>query len=322
MSVLPASSGLAVAGTIPVLRAIAASSLAPRRADAEPTRVLVVDDEPSVREFVDRALRLAGFETAVASDGPEAIDTAEKLGSFDLLLTDVMMPQMKGDELARRLRHLDPTLKVLYLTAYCDQLFKAKVTLWQDEAFLDKPCTVRGVLEAVSLLLFDRLPTECPTATLEFPHGSATEPEPFPAPRDVDAERAPALTSEGKPFTILVVDDDLDVTGTFARMLTLEGYGVRTAISAEAGLREVEVSHPDVILLDMRMPLVDGLAFLKSLRAREGGRPTAVAVITGDYFLDDAVLNELHGLGAEVHFKPVWLEELLRITEALVKTRH
>jgi two-component system cell cycle sensor histidine kinase/response regulator CckA len=67
-----------------------------------------------------------------------------------------MMPQMQGDELARRLRQRQPALKVLYLTGYSDQLFKDKITLWEDEAFLDKPCSVKGLLEAVSLLLFGR----------------------------------------------------------------------------------------------------------------------------------------------------------------------
>ena len=84
----------------------------------------------------------------VAADGPEAIEVAAKLGSFDVLVTDVMMPEMTGDELARRLRQTEPGVKVLYLTGFSDRLFKEKVTLWADEAFLDKPCSVKGLLQA------------------------------------------------------------------------------------------------------------------------------------------------------------------------------
>jgi len=116
-------------------------------------QALVVDDEEPVRRFVERALRGAGYRTVAASDGPAAMEEATKLGSFDILVTDVMMPEMTGDELARRLRLQEPALKVLYLTGFSDRLFKEKVTLWEDEAYLDKPCTVRGLLEAVSLLL-------------------------------------------------------------------------------------------------------------------------------------------------------------------------
>ena len=129
------------------------------RTKAKPTRpfsVLVVDDEDLVRKFVDRVLRDAGYETATASDGPEALAVASKLDTCDILVTDVMMPQMTGDELARRLRVESPGLKVLYLTGFSDRLFKEKVTLWADEAFLDKPCSVKGLLQAVSLLLFGR----------------------------------------------------------------------------------------------------------------------------------------------------------------------
>jgi two-component system cell cycle sensor histidine kinase/response regulator CckA len=126
-------------------------------AASQPFNVLIVDDEEPVRRFVDRALTAAGYKTSTAADGPAAIEAAEKSGAFDILVTDLMMPQMKGDELARRLRMREPELKVLYLTGFSDALFKEKLTLWQDEAFLDKPCTMKGLLEAVSLLLVGRI---------------------------------------------------------------------------------------------------------------------------------------------------------------------
>ena len=128
---------------------------------ARPISVLIVDDEEPVRKFVERVMVDAGYTTAQASDGVEALEVASKLESLDILVTDVMMPQMLGDELARRLRQSEPGIKVLYLTGYSDRLFKEKVTLWQDEAFLDKPCGVQGLLQAVSLLLFGRF--EVPT---------------------------------------------------------------------------------------------------------------------------------------------------------------
>jgi two-component system cell cycle sensor histidine kinase/response regulator CckA len=122
-----------------------------------PISVLIVDDEEPVRKFVDRVMIDAGYTTAHASDGVEALEVAKKLESLDILVTDVMMPQMLGDELARRLRQSEPGIKVLYLTGYSDRLFKEKVTLWADEAYLDKPCSVKGLLQAVSLLLFGQL---------------------------------------------------------------------------------------------------------------------------------------------------------------------
>jgi two-component system OmpR family response regulator len=131
----------------------------------------------------------------------------------------------------------------------------------------------------------------------------------------------PALLSDRTTSTILIVDDDDGVTQTFARMLRLEGFKVRTAATAETGLRAAEECRPDAIILDLRMPLVDGLGFLRRLREREQERAhtTPVAIVTGDYFLDDSVSNELRELGAELRFKPLWLEDLVGLARNLIK---
>ena len=72
----------------------------------------------------------------------------------------------------------------------------------------------------------------------------------------------------------------------------------------------------------MRMPLLDGLGFLRRLRAHDDQRQTPVAIVTGDYFLDDAVSNELQELGAELRFKPLWLEDLVGLARNLLKVTH
>ncbi len=127
---------------------------------------------------------------------------------------------------------------------------------------------------------------------------------------------APALTG-----SILIVDDDEAVTQTFARMLRVEGYSVRTAVTAESGLAEATRQRPDAIILDLRMPLVDGLGFLRRLRASNIG-PVPVAIVTGDYFLDDTISSEVHQLGAELLFKPLWMEDLVGLARNLIKVTH
>ena len=131
-----------------------------------------------------------------------------------------------------------------------------------------------------------------------------------------------ALVTEPAVASILIVDDDEGVTQTFARMLRLEGFQVHTAVNAETGLRQAESSHPDAIILDLRMPLLDGLGFLRRLRSHEDQRDTPVAIVTGDYFLDDSVSNELQELGAELRFKPLWLEDLVGLARTLLKVSH
>jgi CheY-like chemotaxis protein len=116
-------------------------------------RILVVDDEPVVVEFVERVLQTAGYDIMTATSGDAALELCTEQGLPDLLVTDMKMPRMEGDELASKLRQQDPDLKVLYLTGFADLLFKNKELLWDGEAYLEKPCTIDGLLEAVSLLL-------------------------------------------------------------------------------------------------------------------------------------------------------------------------
>jgi CheY-like chemotaxis protein len=127
-----------------------------------PVRILIVDDEAEMRQYVDRIMRDAGYETVVAADGEQAIAMSARLPAFDLMITDEMMPRIAGHQLARYMRERYLDIKVLYLTGFRDVLFREKGSLWADEAFLDKPCTPDGLLQAVSMLLFGSLNKERP----------------------------------------------------------------------------------------------------------------------------------------------------------------
>lgn len=267
-------------------------------------KILVVDDDASVRDGLDRALRGAGYTTMTATDGPEALAIADGSGPFDLLLADVVMPQMLGNELARQMRERDPNLPVLYVTAYSNRLFEERTTLSEHEAFLDKPFTMKGLLEATALLLAGRVTPSTP-----------------PAMSRVQLPRLPVVTGQ-KLKTILVIEDDASTSSVFMRMLALDGYAVVTANNGVEGLDRVAESLPDAILLDLRMPMSDGLDFLRRLRAMPHTVQPPVAVITGDYFLGPSGTEELQALGAEVYFKPVWFDDLVGIVRKLLAPRH
>lgn len=120
-------------------------------------RVLVVDDEESILTFAQQVFSRAGYDVAVATDAAEALRLVEAESAFDLFVLDVVMPRMSGDELARQLRRRDPDARILYFTGHSDWLFSKRHALWNNEAFLEKPVSVNGLLEAASLLLYGRL---------------------------------------------------------------------------------------------------------------------------------------------------------------------
>lgn len=114
------------------------------------SRVLVVDDDEGIRHFAERALGRNGYDVVTARDGSEAIRLVEAEPRFDLFVIDVMMPNMRGDELARRLRARDPDIQVLYFTGYADQFFALRPMLRENETVLVKPVSITEFLDAVS----------------------------------------------------------------------------------------------------------------------------------------------------------------------------
>ena len=118
--------------------------------------------------------------------------------------------------------------------------------------------------------------------------------------------------------TILIVDDDRSVADTFARMLQLEGFTVATALDPTVGLELADKIRPQAIILDMRMPLITGIQFLRQIRSRPHLASVPVAIVTGDYFLSDALQQELTSLGASLRFKPLWLEDLIALAKTLI----
>ncbi len=114
--------------------------------------VLVVDDEPGVRALARRILEGGGYQILEAGNGAEAMAIMESRTPVDFLIADLDMPVMRGEEMAKKIRVSRPDLRILYVTAHSELLFKERPELIEGEAFLDKPFTIRGLLEAVSLL--------------------------------------------------------------------------------------------------------------------------------------------------------------------------
>jgi CheY-like chemotaxis protein len=116
------------------------------------TTVLVVDDEAGVRALIRRILEGAGYGVLEAENGAEALGVLDSGVNVDFLMADLGMPVMRGEEMALRFRIRRPTLRILYVTAHIDSLMDGRPLLSDTEAFLEKPFTGPGLLEAVALL--------------------------------------------------------------------------------------------------------------------------------------------------------------------------
>ncbi len=124
--------------------------------EAEPVleTVLVVEDEPGIRALVRKILRRQGYTVLEASNGDEALKVCqEHTGKVDLLITDVIMPQMDGRELAGTLKEQCKEMRVLYVSGYTDDPAIYKGELPAGTAFLQKPFTLGSLLDKVKEVL-------------------------------------------------------------------------------------------------------------------------------------------------------------------------
>ncbi len=115
-------------------------------------KALVVDDNQAVRTFVERVLRDAGYETATAKDGVHAQHVVLREGPPDFVVTDESMPRMSGHEFAHWMRASFPTVKVLFLTGQVDRAGFLPSGMGENVGYLEKPCTLRELLRAVTAL--------------------------------------------------------------------------------------------------------------------------------------------------------------------------
>jgi PAS domain S-box-containing protein len=116
--------------------------------------VLLVEDEASVRQLVRETLEAGGYKLLEAADGDEALRVATSHdGPIDILITDVVMPGMSGQELSRRLCIKDSSLRVLYLSGYTEDSIIREGTLEAGTAFLQKPFSLQALSRKVREVL-------------------------------------------------------------------------------------------------------------------------------------------------------------------------
>ena len=120
---------------------------------ARPETVLVVEDEDAVRSLVAAGLRRTGYTVVEASHGAQALELAERMERIDLMLTDVVMPDMNGPTLAERLLQRRPETRVLFMSGYADSDVVRRGLLTPEASFLQKPFSLQALGRSVQSLL-------------------------------------------------------------------------------------------------------------------------------------------------------------------------
>ncbi|MBM7824643.1 two-component system OmpR family response regulator [Arcanobacterium pluranimalium] len=130
-------------------------------------RILVVDDERNIRELLSVSLRFAGFAVEVAQNGHEALTVESSFGA-DLVVLDIMLPDMDGFEVLRRLREREPELPVLFLTAKDDVQDKIQGLTVGGDDYITKPFSLEEVVARIRAVLRRTHPTDMGESIIRY----------------------------------------------------------------------------------------------------------------------------------------------------------
>lgn len=123
----------------------------PNQSNKKMQRILLAEDDESMRLFLAKALSRAGYEVTSFGTGVEAFERLKE-EPFTLLLTDIVMPEMDGIELARRAAEVDPDLKIMFITGFAAVALNAENST-PDAKVLSKPFHLRDLVDEVDRLL-------------------------------------------------------------------------------------------------------------------------------------------------------------------------
>lgn len=115
-------------------------------------KILLAEDDNDMRRFLVKALEKAGYKVASFDNGASAYDRLRE-EPFSLLLTDIVMPEMDGIELARRATELDPDLKVMFITGFAAVALNSDSQAPKDAKVLSKPFHLRDLVDEVNKML-------------------------------------------------------------------------------------------------------------------------------------------------------------------------
>lgn len=242
-------------------------------------KILVVDDEPNTRKLLFDTLSLKGYSITTAANGEEAIGIT-KQERFDLILLDILMPGLNGIETLKIIRSFDTRTKIIMLTVMDQTILERQARLNGASGFLRKPADLPIIPKLVEQIL-------------------------------------EAAAGELKKEKVLIVDDDPQTCVLLKDFLSWRGFEPLVAGTAEEALEKVEKEKPRIVLLDIKLPGMDGLTALRKIK--EANKDMDIVMITG--VEDGSVASEAIKSGAyDYVIKPLNLDYLE--TCLLIKTLH
>ncbi len=220
--------------------------------------ILVVDDEPNLVFFLRRVCEFQGYEVVTAGSGLEALKYLRDFqGRIDLVILDLRMPGMGGLNVLKTIRQDFGNLPVIILTALLEK--KPECEALGVEAFMVKPFSLEELCQKIDSIISWRK----------------------------TAKEARMAGKKGYiPWArVLIVDDEEEICHLLSDLLTKENeayiYDVRTASNGDEALRIADQFHPDIAIIDMKMPYIWGDELIERFKAKEAFCPKDFIIFSG-----------------------------------------
>lgn len=247
----------------------------------ETKRILVVDDDPDIRELLAEYISNQGLSVTAVGDGAR-MDDALSQHHYDLVILDLMMPGEDGLSIARRLKR-NTNLPIIMLTALRDSVDTVVGLELGADDYVGKPFNPRVLLARIRAVL--------------------------------RRHESVGIQQAHEDSTLLVVDDDEEIRNLLGEYLTNQGFKVVTALDAREMDAQLSSQDIDLVLLDLRMPGEDGLHVATRLK-KAGDLPIIIMTAIGDD-VEQVVGLEL---GADDYInKPFEPRELLARVKAVLR---
>lgn len=259
--------------------------------DFSDKRVLLIDDNPTNLVILQTQLHKQRMVIQATHSGQSALDILLAGEEFDLLITDMQMPDMDGITLTGRIKELRPQLPVILLSSIGDETKKQYPKLFF--AVLTKPIRQHALFEVVAAALEHR-----------------EKPE-MPAKKSLLTEQF----AVNYPFNILIAEDNLMNQKLIIRVLNKLGYQPDLANDGEEVLEKMTVKDFDLILMDVQMPKLDGLQATRIIRQKYGQKPLILA-LTANALSEDRDNCIEAGMDGYLA-KPLNLDQLVQTLTAL-----
>jgi len=250
-------------------------------------RVLVVDDNMTNRAILKNQLETWKLQPVLANSGNEALLVLAADNSFDLVLTDMQMPYMDGNELAASIKQLYPHIPVLLLSSAGDELNKSHRHLFH--AVLNKP--VKQHLLGKTIL----------SAFSELRNNRQEE--------KTVQEKLPGDFAVRHPMNILIAEDNLINQQVILHILTRLGYEPGMVENGLEAVAQQQEKNYDLILMDMQMPEMDGIDATQRIRSQPVNQPVIIALTANTMQGDEEICLQA---GMDDYLsKPLKLEDLV-----------